>query len=268
MNIPTSTPWGDPQTGNVLAPGIVEFSTARHGGIWLSDERLAALPPGLRGVATFNNLPNWFEEDCDRVLVVFAFPALFSPQDCWNAIEFARVYVKATFKPYPLAAACNAFLGTPAAAPVLARAKEFEDLEKPSEKWQRGSMGGNREGWTVNFHRGDKSRRVLMADYPAQQFYTDAELDALEIPARQFDPTPEASRAQRADPKSREYVRDVSIPALTLVEARALALTLKPVACEKFNPLVNGGDYRGTICVVCGATEAEHAVAKAGGRGQ
>ena len=28
--------------------------------------------------------------------------------------------------------------------------------------------------------------------------------------------------------------------------------------CEKFNPLVNGGDYRGTICCTCGEAESAH----------
>jgi hypothetical protein len=69
-NIPTTTPWGEPQTTEILAPGIVLFTTASHGGIWLSPERNAQVPMKLKR-STFcqNGLRGWYEEDCDAQLI-------------------------------------------------------------------------------------------------------------------------------------------------------------------------------------------------------
>lgn len=78
--IPKTTPWGDPQTTEILAPGIVQFTTASHGGIWLSPERNAQVPARLKR-RTFlrNGLKGWYEEDCDAEIVfrVFGFGLTF-----------------------------------------------------------------------------------------------------------------------------------------------------------------------------------------------
>lgn len=64
--IPTNTPWGKPQTTRIHAEGIVEFTTASHGGIWLSPERNAQVPLELRYSAFMGNgLLGWYEEDED-----------------------------------------------------------------------------------------------------------------------------------------------------------------------------------------------------------
>ena len=39
-----STPWGRIQDHHRIADGVVSVSTAGHGGIWLSDKRIAQLP--------------------------------------------------------------------------------------------------------------------------------------------------------------------------------------------------------------------------------
>lgn len=69
-SIPKTTPWGEPQTTEILAPGIVLFSTASHGGIWLSPERNKQVPMRIKR-RTFmgNGLRGWYEEDCDAEIV-------------------------------------------------------------------------------------------------------------------------------------------------------------------------------------------------------
>ncbi|GAB2733332.1 DUF7007 domain-containing protein [Nocardioides pakistanensis] len=57
------TPWGAAQTAHHVAPGIVQVSTAGHGGIKVSKERNALIPPALR------NNSGWYEEDCEAAIV-------------------------------------------------------------------------------------------------------------------------------------------------------------------------------------------------------
>ena len=66
--IPASSPWGAVQYGSVLADGIISVSTAGHGGVRISVERLRQMPPALR-----NGRHRWFEEDCEAALVGLAF---------------------------------------------------------------------------------------------------------------------------------------------------------------------------------------------------
>jgi hypothetical protein len=69
---PRWSPWGAIQGERELAPGIWQVYTAGHGGILLSPERKAALPPACRAFAGFNGNAtgpdSWYEEDCDAVL--------------------------------------------------------------------------------------------------------------------------------------------------------------------------------------------------------
>lgn len=70
-----SSPWGQIQTVEHLADGIVRVHTAGHGGIWLSPERreyLAARAPWVANI--FQNIPaycekpSWWEEDCEALI--------------------------------------------------------------------------------------------------------------------------------------------------------------------------------------------------------
>lgn len=76
-----STPWGAAQHTVVIASGIVQVSTASHGGIWLSHERWAQLPAGIdAGELRAGNNPDdgvWLEEDCEATLAITAFPEEF-----------------------------------------------------------------------------------------------------------------------------------------------------------------------------------------------
>lgn len=60
--IPKTTPWGKPQTVEIIAPGIVEYTTASHGGIWLSPERNAQVPMRLKKRSFLGNgLRGWYD---------------------------------------------------------------------------------------------------------------------------------------------------------------------------------------------------------------
>jgi hypothetical protein len=71
----TATPWGKVQHATELAAGLWFVSTASHGGMLLSDERVESLR--ARGVLDvfqpFTSSDRWWEEDCDWCIVALAF---------------------------------------------------------------------------------------------------------------------------------------------------------------------------------------------------
>ena len=69
-----STPWGQSQHQETLAPGIVSHSTAGHGGIWLDDSRRKQLE--FYRNHNFLKSSTWWEEDCD-----WAIPYIFFASD-------------------------------------------------------------------------------------------------------------------------------------------------------------------------------------------
>ena len=87
----TSTPWGPPQTVEVIAHGIFAVTTASHGGIRLSPERNAEVPVYFQ-TASFNRLgeTGWYEEDCDWVIPALVFPAEFTAKQGAHVVALAR----------------------------------------------------------------------------------------------------------------------------------------------------------------------------------
>ena len=87
-----NTPWGSSQSVEVIAPGIRFLSTASHGGIELSRERLAEMPAHLKTPTTFYQAGStFFEEDCEYARVVLAFPQYFTPTQVKQADQSLRV---------------------------------------------------------------------------------------------------------------------------------------------------------------------------------
>lgn len=83
------TPWGVAQQSETIAAGIVQVSTASHGGINLSLERwrrIRELFPTWRGYAP----ECWLEEDCDWALAALAFPECFDARLCYYAVRTIR----------------------------------------------------------------------------------------------------------------------------------------------------------------------------------
>ena len=74
----TSTPWGKADNAEKIAPGVMRYDTPSHGGFHLSPTRNAKVPAEWRA-ASFGKAGErgWYEEDCDAILVVMAFPDLF-----------------------------------------------------------------------------------------------------------------------------------------------------------------------------------------------
>ena len=66
------TPWGPSQSATIHADGIVEHSTAEHGGFHLSMDRNAQVHPMLRSEG------GWYEEDFAWSIVAITFPDLFT----------------------------------------------------------------------------------------------------------------------------------------------------------------------------------------------
>lgn len=80
----TSTPWGASLSSKKYAPGIIEYSTASHGGFHLSKSRQKLMPSCLR------NDNGWYEEDCEWCKVVVSFQEFFEPKLWISAYDTLR----------------------------------------------------------------------------------------------------------------------------------------------------------------------------------
>ena len=88
---PAWTPWGQADNEADHAAGIVSYSTPSHGGIHLSEARLAAMPSALSSIKPLAGR-GWYEEDCDWCLPVLAFPECFSDREVKAALETFRTW--------------------------------------------------------------------------------------------------------------------------------------------------------------------------------
>lgn len=93
----TSTPWGPAQQSRKIAPGIMEYSTAGHGGIHLSESRLAQLPEGARKPMWAGR--GWYEEDCDWAVPFLSFPAEFEA-NLGDRYEMSKRIAEQTIRMY------------------------------------------------------------------------------------------------------------------------------------------------------------------------
>ncbi len=69
--MPTNTPWGLSQFSKSLAPGIMSYTTAGHGGIHLSPVRNMVVPKYMR------RADGWYEEDSEWAIAGAVFPEAF-----------------------------------------------------------------------------------------------------------------------------------------------------------------------------------------------
>jgi hypothetical protein len=84
----TSTPWGAAQTAKAYGKGIVMYTTASHGGFYVSSGLLRRMAKDMRGDA-YASL-GWFEEDCAWSMVVLSFPERFTLQTRLAAVDTLR----------------------------------------------------------------------------------------------------------------------------------------------------------------------------------
>jgi len=75
------TPWGSADWVEQFGPGVTSVSTAGHGGLKLSTERNAVIPPALR------NANGWYEEDCEVAIV-----GMFHPDLPWSRTSSAESF--------------------------------------------------------------------------------------------------------------------------------------------------------------------------------
>jgi len=87
----TETPWGPAETAREIAPGIIHYGTASHGGYYVAPERVAQMPPPLRDFQPFAG-PNFYEQDCDWSIVALAFPQSFPSDALAAAAETLQHY--------------------------------------------------------------------------------------------------------------------------------------------------------------------------------
>lgn len=101
---PVETPWGTAQHVTEIAPGIVSYSTASHGGIHLSDERIADMPAALQEFVPFGGPQpgpgRWFEEDCDWSVVALAFPQFFTEEEVRAAHATLKAYRPSVYEAF------------------------------------------------------------------------------------------------------------------------------------------------------------------------
>ena len=95
-----TTPWGPAQDAKQIAPGIVFYSTAGHGGFYLDSERNDLVHDEFKTHITFADLrrQGWYEEDCDAAIVIFTFPEFFTPDEYLRAVESLRNWHKDAWK--------------------------------------------------------------------------------------------------------------------------------------------------------------------------
>ena len=86
------TPWGRSDSQTTWAPGIIDYGTASHGGIYLNKERQAELPEWAR-VTNFLRTLQWWEDDADWCVPFL----VFLPEIQTYAAENPNSYLASNF---------------------------------------------------------------------------------------------------------------------------------------------------------------------------
>lgn len=180
----TSTPWGPSQSARQIAPGIVSHSTAGHGGIHLSPERLKAMPAGLRMVQTYSGSPQWFEEDADWALVALAFPESFTGQQIASAVStVGPVKVDNYMAP------ASAWLAGPEGAGVRRLATEWVNANGGKYRVAcSGSIPRRHEELAAKFQPADPFSRKHLGWALLRRIIDDAEAEALLFSDEEYQP--------------------------------------------------------------------------------
>lgn len=174
MHASIETPWGWSQSTHRYADGIDFYSTAGHGGLRLSPLRWADLTSSF----DFHSFagPGWLEEDCDFAFAVIRWPELFDADTVHSCV---RDVLRGSG---PGCDSDNYFsarrwLRSPAGEPARRTAQEF--AASVAGQWERGGMSGDKDGWQISFRRDGDYCLGLMTDYPAKNWYTEAEVAPL-----------------------------------------------------------------------------------------
>src|ERR1039458_7463504 len=147
---PYHTPWGHAQTHDRNGAGLWFVSTAGHGGLYMSPERLAhfkSIFPTFEGYA---GLP-WLEEDCDYCLGVLAFADDYEAEAVFYAWDMVMTYQSDNTFYF---AEGRAWLLSDAGAAVRLKAETYSASR--AGLWRRGGCGTQGIGWHTNSIRGHK----------------------------------------------------------------------------------------------------------------
>lgn len=90
----TSTPWGRAQHSRKIAPGIILYSTARHGGVHVSQELNSQIPEYMRDAS------GWYEEDCKWCIPSIALNVPFSDDNMESAVRTFRAWYPDQFEEF------------------------------------------------------------------------------------------------------------------------------------------------------------------------
>ena len=77
-----STPWGQADHVDRIAPGIMSVSTPSHGGIMLDADHVARIPRSIG--AGYSGTRSAWEEDCDWAVPYLLFKDEFA---CWDCVR-------------------------------------------------------------------------------------------------------------------------------------------------------------------------------------
>jgi hypothetical protein len=100
ITVGSSTPWGNADHVEFIAPGIFQVSTPSHGGFYLTEDRRALIPEDWQH-ASFNKqgLNGWFEEDCDWCMVALTFKEHFPIDTFAHAVSTFNYWIKKKLAP-------------------------------------------------------------------------------------------------------------------------------------------------------------------------
>lgn len=173
-----SSPWGQVQRAAELAPGLHQVSTAGHGGLWLSPDRVEHLKALFPGWLPFAGWP-WLEEDCDASLAALGWPELFPARAVRSAVHTAR---QCAAWEHCRANWLKVALRLPPDAMRIAAAEE--ERLRAGEIWERGSMSSGMfrapygDCWAVSFRRTiDGATTTRLMPYPDRCEWTLRELE-------------------------------------------------------------------------------------------
>ena len=182
-----TTPWGAAQDTRTIAEGIVNYSTAGHGGIWLDAKRWSAVSQLFPDWHSYTGA-QWLEEDQDWAIAALAFPHCFSAQDLRAAVQTAEM----SARPFQgiadrgWASVC-AWIQSVAGAPIRQRIGAW--VTENSAMWEKGSSGSPPPGyprgssWQV-FHRigGGTRELIIREEYGTwKPLYSDADLERIRV---------------------------------------------------------------------------------------
>lgn len=188
-----STPWGPAQHTAVIAPGIVSYSTAGHGGIWLDARHEEMRKERFPSFRPFTS-DQWYEEDQDWAIVALTFPQFFDAQDLRAAIRTADYSAKFDTQPGRVASEhrgwqdVHNWVQSNAWPAQQIRQQVGKWIRDNAANWERGSSGSAPAGysypqsWCEYIRIGDGARMSIVENqHDWKKVYTDEDIAGFRV---------------------------------------------------------------------------------------